>query len=611
MFQKLRLQNKLMLTIMIVFFVMLLSFMLYLYSYMKSSLLKTELAGLVPTTQKISDQVDMLYKQLDYAALGFTNNQENLDVMVEISGAANENDSYVALSRLAHNLNAIYNVVNDLYKVVVFNADKQIFYSYFRADNLVKQIPESYTSSTQMAELFRNDKLVAVLPPHLDAWSTTPEPVISVVRKFSTPYSTDFGMVEIQLPYRSLEQIATIHSQSFDKKIYIFNADGELIFPVLTNTSAHDMNTLKQLKQHIREKTLSNGVLNLEGGSSLISAYTSNYLNWTTVLMDDGVTLQQNLRNYRLTLLMIGLLILFAVVIIYYFAIGKLFKPLLTLTRTVRSVSLNNLTFSPVIDEIRDYDEIMILSRSFEKMIDKLKLAINTEYESRIRSIEANYSALQAQINPHFLFNTLNVIAVHCEETDSMVAADMCYRLSEMMRYSGSSSPPTATLADEIKYSIYYLELMKLHYDESLLYQVSIPDEMTLLHFPKLSLQPFVENAINHGFDTCLPPWHIEIDGQFHGLSDWCIRIKDNGSGFAAEPLEELRNASSAYRDNFMEGKLVANLQVSGMGILNTYARLLTQFGEDFYFDMTNLEPKGSQIVFGVRTTKEGNDISS
>ncbi|KKO53996.1 hypothetical protein [Paenibacillus sp. DMB20] len=127
MFQKLRLQNKLMLTIMIVFFVMLLSFMLYLYSYMKSSLLKTELAGLVPTTQKISDQVDMLYKQLDYAALGFTNNQENLDVMVEISGAANENDSYVALSRLAHNLNAIYNVVNDLYKVVVFNADKQIF----------------------------------------------------------------------------------------------------------------------------------------------------------------------------------------------------------------------------------------------------------------------------------------------------------------------------------------------------------------------------------------------------------------------------------------------------------------------------------------------------
>lgn len=219
---------------MVVFLALLLSFMLYLNSYLRSTLLNTELAGLIPTTQKVSDQVDTLYKQIDYAALGFTSNQENLEVMVNLSSNNSKliDDSYVAFSKMAHNLNAIYNVVSDLYKVVVFIPEKNIFYSYFRSENLVKTLPEIYSNTSQSSKLFRTDQLFTAFEPHPDIWSTSPENVISIVRKFRTAYNTDFGMVEIQLPYKSLQKITTVDKQTSDKQVLIFNESGTLIYPL-------------------------------------------------------------------------------------------------------------------------------------------------------------------------------------------------------------------------------------------------------------------------------------------------------------------------------------------------------------------------------------------
>lgn len=358
---------------------------------------------------------------------------------------------------------------------------------------------------------------------------------------------------------------------------------------------------IQQLSQRIAQNTLGNGSIKLNNESNLISAHTSDYLHWTTVIVDNGDLLQQNLEHYRKRLLLVGLIILITVLLIYYVAIRKLMSPLLMLTKSIRSVNMNNLTFNTPMDDSHGFDEVMILHRSFELMLERLRSSINTEYESRIRNIEANYSALQAQINPHFLYNTLNVIAIHCEETDSLVAADMCYRLSEMMRYSGSSSSTIVRLADELKYCDYYLELLKLHYDESLFNEIHIPDEMLDLRLPKLSLQPFVENAVNHGFDKKLPPWNIRIVGHYEHATSWSICIDDNGNGIDQDKLEELRGKIALYKDNFIEGKLLANLQVSGMGTLNTYARLLTQFGESFYFDISNGEQQGYRIEFGVQ----------
>ncbi|CAI6039769.1 sensor histidine kinase [Cohnella sp. JJ-181] len=613
MFRRLGFQNKLILTIMIVFFLILLSSISYLYAYMRSTLVRTELAGLAPTTQKISDQVDTLYKQIDYAALGFTNNQDNLNVMVELSGSSPDNtlENYISQANLAHNLNAIYNVVSDLYRVIVFVPDKNIYFSYFRNEHLQRDIPSVYSDPASLSALFGRDKLFAALPPHADPWSTEPGDVISVVRKFSTPYFTDFGMVEIQLPYASIAEIAAIDREQTGKQVLIFDAEGSQIYPALAGADDRRAELTGAITDRLRTGTDPAEELRLDGRPTLVSTYKSAYLGWTTVVVDDGLSLSRNLARYRTLLFVVGLFTFLGVLIVYYLVLRLLTKPLRKLTRTVRSVSLDNLSFQQAYPERYEYDELILLNRSFENMVGKLKQSINTEYESRIREAEANYLALQAQINPHFLFNTLNVIAVHCEESDALIAADMCCRLAEMMRYSASSADADVPLADELQYSALFLDLMRLHYDDSLFYDMDVPAAMGSLRIPKLSLQPFVENAIDHGFDKRLPPWHIRISGRYGAPDDWELAIEDDGAGFEPAALAELESKLYEYRSNLTNGKLITNLRISGLGILNTFVRLVIHFGDEFYFQASNRGDGGSRICFGVGKPNHEEDRSS
>lgn len=571
--------------------------------YMKMTLVHTEQTSLAPAAQKISDQIDMLYKQLDSAALGYTNNQENLDTMVEMYNTPDNHTFELLLSKskLTHNLSAIYNVVTDLYKIVIFIPEKNIFFSYIRDEHPVNNIPFPYSSPSSVSQFFAKNKLFVTTPAHPDFWSTSPETVLSVVRKFSTAYFTDFGMIEIEAPYKTLEQICSLDNNQTGKNVLVFDEQGSLIFPFNPINDNTTKDILHPISQNILDQKMASGEIKLSGHSVLFNSYSSNYTGWKVVITDDETFFLKNLSHYRTLIILTSFLILLTVLLVYYIIIRKLTKPLNQLTRTVRRISLDNLTLGESDYTRNEFNEFKLLNSSFERMIEKLKQSINSEYDSRIREMEAHYSALQAQINPHFLFNTLNVIAVHCEDTEAEIAAVMCHRLSGMMRYSGSSSIIDATLTEEMKYCVDYLELIKLHYVDCLFYEINIPLEMNTIILPKLTLQPFVENCINHGFDTSLPPWKIKITGRIIDTYTWELSIEDNGSGFDESALSKTLQKVSAYRDQLQKGNLLKNLQISGMGILNTFVRLHMHFGEGFYFNINNLGEQGCRISFGVK----------
>lgn len=607
MFNKLGFQNKVLVIFTLTFIAIISSFSFYLYMYMKMTLIQTEHTSLAPAAQKISDQIDMLYKQLDSATLGYTNYQENLDTMIEMYNTPSNNTLELLLSqsKLTHNLSAIYSLVNDLYKVVIFIPEKNIFFSYIRDEHPVSNMPFPYNSSSALNQIFTANKVFAALPAHPDYWSTSPEIVLSFVRKFSTAYFTDFGMVEIEVPYKTLELICSLDANQRGKNVLIFNEQGSLIYPYSPPNNESTNKDIQQISHYIQDHKTTSGEIKLPGHSVLFNSYKSNYTGWSVVLTDDETTFMENLKHYRTLLFLICVLILLIVLLVYYFIIKKLTKPLNQLTKTVRSVSLNNLTLGESSYSRNDFNEFRLLNRSFEHMIEKLKQSINTEYESRIREMEAHNSALQAQINPHFLFNTLNVIAVHCEDTEAEIAAVMCHRLSRMMRYSSSSSARDAALTDEMKYCVDYLELIKLHYVDCLYYEIDIPSEMNSIRLPKLTLQPFVENCINHGFDKVLPPWKIKITGKFTDAQNWELSIEDNGSGFEENILVQTMQQLSDYRHQLNKGNFIKNLQISGMGVLNTFVRLNMQFGEEFYFKINNLGDHGCRICFGVKTEEK------
>ena len=145
--------------------------------------------------------------------------------------------------------------------------------------------------------------------------------------------------------------------------------------------------------------------------------------------------------------------------------------------------------------------EIHILEQTYNSMM--LRLRENTLRELALRegALQAQLSALQAQINPHFIYNTLNIISAKSMESGNFDVIEICDQFASMLRYAMDTRSRTATMQDEIENVRNYLTLAKARYEQNLEYTIDVPDDLQDIKVPKLTLQPIVENALTHGYD--------------------------------------------------------------------------------------------------------------
>ena len=199
--------------------------------------------------------------------------------------------------------------------------------------------------------------------------------------------------------------------------------------------------------------------------------------------------------------------------------------------------------------------------------------------------------ALQAQMNPHFLYNTLTTISIKAENHGDMDIVDMCDNLSSMLRYIAKEGSASVTIAVELDYLEKYLRLMKNRYPAQFTVTTEIPEELTRVQVPKLILQPIIENCFKYAFNK-RAPWLIEIKGQMHdGL--WSISVTDNGVGFDQEVLAFLQENMASDTFHF------ASDNMEKTGLLNIYYRLKLRYGEDAIFQILNLDGEGSTVTIG------------
>ena len=330
-------------------------------------------------------------------------------------------------------------------------------------------------------------------------------------------------------------------------------------------------------------------------GYLLYSFQESEYTGWIVALSGKETVLAGQVRFYRNITIVFGVSILLIMLLAFFLLTRSMTKPLKQLITTVERVNLENLNLPVPEGEI---DEFKMLDESFQTMFSNLKDSINKLYESKIKEADAHFLALQAQMNPHFLYNSLNAISAAGEQYGSETTTAMCNQLADMLRYTTTPSNKFVSLKEEINHAVNYLELMKVPYEGSLNYEVYIPDRLYMVDIPKLTLQPLVENSINHGLEKVLPPWNITICGKITD-SFWEISIEDNGTGFDEAILDKIQKQSLDYKSNLTDGNFKANLAIGGMGILNIYARMAIQFGGKTIFRIENLSPKGCKVTFG------------
>lgn len=183
--------------------------------------------------------------------------------------------------------------------------------------------------------------------------------------------------------------------------------------------------------------------------------------------------------------------------------------------------------------EVNGYDEIGELTDCFNQMVIDIKELIDKNYVMAIRERESELSALQAQINPHFLYNTLDSLYWQALQVNSELAEDI-YALSKLFRLVLSKGQDLIPIAREKELIYYYLQIQKMRFQKKLQYTIAIEENILAYKIPKLILQPFVENAIVHGLESTGENSRIEVTGQLE-QNHIVFRVKDNGVGMTKE----------------------------------------------------------------------------
>lgn len=248
-------------------------------------------------------------------------------------------------------------------------------------------------------------------------------------------------------------------------------------------------------------------------------------------------------------------------------------KPIIELSATMRTVTIDD--FSDVIINKRK-DEVGILHDSFSVMMERNKTLIAMEYQSKIEKREAQIRALQAQINPHFMYNTLQVIGGMALKKNVPELYTITTALGDIMRYSLNFSNEMVCLKEELEYFKAYLTIQNERFGNRISLEITIPEELMEYLIPKLILQPLLENSLEHGLSNKSGEWRIILKGELRSQEDLLLSLEDNGIGIEPDRLvliqENLKNEA--------EKSLKSS---SHIGLCNVDARLKLTFPEDKY----------------------------
>ncbi|MFC3803909.1 sensor histidine kinase [Cohnella sp. GCM10012308] len=215
-------------------------------------------------------------------------------------------------------------------------------------------------------------------------------------------------------------------------------------------------------------------------------------------------------------------------------------------------------------------DEVAELGMAYNHLLDRIDASIEQLAESRIVQQQAILSALQSQINSHFLFNAMESINSMANLARHRGIMDTAVALSNMLRYTSNYQQSLVLLEDELKHVSDYMHIIGILYRDDVKFGIEVDEELKEARSLKAIIQPFVENSIKHGYETTAEPMVIGIKAIRDGEAYVRIEIEDNGSGFTEEKLAELQMALS------LEQPAQAFMQLSRIGVLNVHYRLRT-----------------------------------
>ena len=299
-----------------------------------------------------------------------------------------------------------------------------------------------------------------------------------------------------------------------------------------------------------------------------------------------------------LTISFIAAVLIFILLIRITYSISRsITSPVLKLSQVTEKVAAGDLNVRANLDAGA---ELGVLSRSLDEMIERINMLIaqvRTEQENlRVAELEL----LQAQINPHFLYNTLDTIIWLAEAGDQKKVVSMVGSLSEFFRASLGQGRDIVTIGDEMKHVISYLQIQQVRYQDILDYSVDVPEDLYDCLIPKITIQPIVENALYHGIKNKRGGGRIKITGDTEGSIVY-LHVADDGIGMKEERLLQIRSKINIGEKTDNANDASGNREAAEIfGLYNVNERIRLKFGERYGIHIDSAYGEGTTVTISL-----------
>ena len=271
-----------------------------------------------------------------------------------------------------------------------------------------------------------------------------------------------------------------------------------------------------------------------------------------------------------------------AVGIMSYLIPLSITRPFKELSQVTDEIAKGNLS---VRANVNTGVEATALSNSMNTMIDKINELLEQVTIEQTRLRKAEFELLQAQINPHFLYNTLDAIIWLAEAGEQKRVVGMVRNLSDFFRTSLNQGKDINSIKEEMLHVKSYLEIQHVRYQDILSYDIEVPESLYIYSIPKITIQPLVENALYHGIKNKRGMGHISIRGQA-GEKDFTITVTDDGIGIDET---RLRQVQSGIQNKVLTGK-------DFYGLYNVCERIRLNFGEEYGIFIESVYGEGTSV---------------
>jgi len=513
----------------------------------------------------------------------------NDDVIEYIDNINNDENSSVAKNSLRRYLRALVNSKEYIRSITVISANREIV-AYDQMTNKTYENGwlENYSLDKEAlySEISQNALLHIFMPEYGTTFANENYYLLHLGHRLVDykDIQRDIGVVIISIDEKLLENSCRTSAESGDY-IFITDINGRII-------SCGDKQEYIGEEINISdEKTVKDFVYN---NSSIrnyeMYVYYDEALEWNIFCIDNRENLTKALRKQLYLIILVELLVFTIISIIIFLMTDRLAR---SVDKVVTGMRETQTVKDNILIEIDDSMpiEIETIANGFNDMLHKLDEANESERIAMIKQREAQIAALEAQINPHFLYNTLDTINWIAIDKDEFEISSSISALASILRYAISDSSAIVSLRDEIEWLKKYVYLQQVRLKNKFICTINCQPEALEAKIHKLLLQPFIENSIVHGFEDWQDECILNIDAVVN--ENLVITISDNGRGMEQEIIDKC-NSIEILEDE--------NRKHIGMG--NAITRLKMYYGEKAFFRIKSQIGKGTTITIQIPIEK-------